>query len=109
MVSVLLGENLGVVEIESFVGEIDLRLGRPHLDFGIDQMDMADCVRLALPAHHVDLVGLEHAAALGHDGIALHIKGIGLGVVNRFLAGDVDRLFVRSLYRCRNSCAMGSG
>ena len=53
-------------------------------------MDVANGARLAVAAHDVDLVGLEHAAALGHDGVALHHEGVGLGVVDRFLAGDVD-------------------
>ncbi len=109
MVSVLLRQHLGVVEVDSFIGDVELGLGRPQLDFGIDQVNVADCVSFALSAHHVDLVGLEHAAALSHDGIALYEEGVGLGVVNRFLAGDVDWFLMLSLHWRRDSgTAMGS-
>ena len=102
MVDILLRQHLGVVEHHRLVGDVDGRLGRPHFDLGIDQMNVPNGARLAVAAHDVDLVGLQHAAALGHDGVALDYEGVGLGVVDRFLAGDVYGSLMLSADRGRN-------
>ena len=102
MVDVFLRQHLGVVEHHRLVGDVDRRLGRPHFDFRIDQVNMPHRAGLTLAAHNVDLVGLQHAAALGHDGVALYHEGVGLGVVDRFLAGDIYRLFVLGANRAWN-------
>ena len=54
-------------------------------------MDVPDRVRGMRLAHHRDLVGFEHGSTLRHHGISDDGERVVLRVVNRFLAGDVDR------------------
>jgi hypothetical protein len=62
-------------------------------------MHIPDGVRVMRLSHHRYLVGLEHGSALRHDRVSNYRERVVPGIVDRLIAGDVNRpLMLRNYF-----------
>ena len=90
IVIALFDGDLGVLQFAGLIRHVDLGAGGGQIDVRVGQVNVAGRHQVLGLAVELHLVGLEQCAGLPQTGVAPRNEGIAAGVVNEFVAAEVD-------------------